>query len=102
MDVSTKPLLAVLNARPIGVLAPSAPPTSSAISVIPSVTKPTAVPTSATSGRPTKEDRKREKRAKILESIDMLIADRPSKKIIREYILSRISCLLAERGITVK
>ena len=51
-------------------------------------------------GRPTKEDRKKERRMEVMAEIDDLLDNKPSKKKVRIYLLTRIQQLLEEKGIT--
>lgn len=50
-------------------------------------------------GRPTKEERKLEKRMGAIADIDDLLEDKPTKSKIRAFLLARVSMLLEERGI---
>lgn len=51
-------------------------------------------------GRPTKEERKKERRMEVMADIDDLVENKPTKSKIRIYLLTRIQQLLEERGIT--
>ena len=50
-------------------------------------------------GRPTAEDRKRQKRLDATAEIDDLLDSKPSKSAIREFLLARVSLLLDEKGL---
>jgi hypothetical protein len=52
-------------------------------------------------GRPTKDDRRRERRMEVMAEIDDLLDNKPTKNKIRIYLLARIQQLLEEKGITV-
>jgi len=57
-------------------------------------------PTPATGkGRPTKDERKLQKRMESIADIDDLLDNKPTKSKIRAYMLARVSMLLEERGI---
>lgn len=51
-------------------------------------------------GRPTKDDRKRERRMEVMAEIDDILDNKPTKSKIRLYLLTRIQQLLEEKGIT--
>jgi hypothetical protein len=62
--------------------------------------KTTRAPTEAKArGRPTKEERKLERRMDAIADIDDLLDNKPTKSKIRAYFLARVSMLLEERGI---
>jgi predicted NAD-dependent protein-ADP-ribosyltransferase YbiA (DUF1768 family) len=50
-------------------------------------------------GRPTKEERKLERRMETIADIDELLDNKPTKSKIRAFLLARVSMLLEERGI---
>lgn len=50
-------------------------------------------------GRPTKDERKLERRMESIADIDDLLDNKPTKSKIRAYFLARVSMLLEERGI---
>lgn len=50
--------------------------------------------------RQNKEERRIEKRMEIMSGIDDMLDDKPSKKKVRLYLLTRIQQLLMEKGIT--
>lgn len=50
-------------------------------------------------GRPTKEERKLERRMEAIADIDDLLDNKPTKSKIRAFLLARVSMLLEERGI---
>lgn len=51
-------------------------------------------------GRPTKDERKKERRMEVMADIDDLVDNKPTKSKVRIYLLTRIQELLEERGIT--
>lgn len=51
-------------------------------------------------GRPTKDERKKERRMEVMAEIDDLVDNKPTKSKIRIYLLTRIQQLLEEKGIT--
>lgn len=53
-----------------------------------------------TRGRPTKDERKKERRMEVMSEIDDLVDNKPTKAKIRIYLLARIQQLLEEKGIT--
>ena len=50
-------------------------------------------------GRPTREERKLEKRTAAIASVDDLLENKPSKSKIREFLRNRVATLLEERGV---
>ena len=50
-------------------------------------------------GRPTAEDRKRQKRLDANSEVEELLDSKPSKSAVREFLLARVSLLLEEKGI---
>ena len=46
-----------------------------------------------------KEERKKERRMEVMSEIDDMLDDKPSKKKVRLYLLTRIQQLLEEKGI---
>ena len=93
---------ALSAARPVGV----ADPLSSIVKSVKSVSavrpmaslKPAIV--EKPRGRPTKDERRLEKRMEVMAELDELIDDKINKKKIRIYFLTRIQQLLLEKGIT--
>lgn len=49
--------------------------------------------------RMNKEERKRERRMEVMAEIDDMLDDKPNKKKVRLYLLTRIQQLLEEKGI---
>jgi len=58
-----------------------------------------AEPEARRRGRPTAEDRKRQKRLDANSEVEELLDSKPSKSAVREFLLARVSLLLEEKGI---
>jgi len=102
---------ATLAARPVGSKGASATPLSSiggmpiaGATAVGGAGAPMRKAIVETEGKPrrlrqNKEERKLERRMEVMAGIDDLIDDKPSKKKIRLYLLTRIQQLLEEKGI---
>lgn len=110
---------ATLAARPVGSKGPAATPVASlgglpapkpAAPALPKAMGGAGAPSLVVSekkerkpaGRPTKEQRKLERRMEVMGGIDDLLdkINKPTKGKIRLYLLTRIQQLLEEKGIT--
>ena len=93
---------ALSAARPVGVADPMSSIVKSVSAVRPMRSMADMKPaiTEKPRGRPTKDERKLEKRMEVMAELDELIEDKINKKKIRIYFLTRIQQLLLEKGIT--
>lgn len=105
---------ATLAARPVGSKGASATPLSSIGGLPiagatarggaggPGRAPPSAIPEGKERRlRQNKEERKRERRMEVMSEIDDMLDDKPNKKKVRLYLLTRIQQLLEEKGIVV-
>ncbi len=60
---------------------------------------PSAIKEEKTRGRPSKDERRIERRMEINSNIADLLDNKPTKQKVRVYLLARIQELLVERGI---
>lgn len=99
---------AISAARPVGSMVPPAtgPPPAAKTSVKGKklTALPTALPSAIvkeekTRGRPSKDERRIERRMEINSNIADLLDNKPTKQKVRVYLLARIQELLVERGI---
>ena len=97
-------------ARPVGSMAPPPPPTTSSIKPVsrakpvggaraPAVLPSAIVKEEKVRGRPSKDERRIERRMEINGNIADMLDNKPTKQKVRIYLLARIQELLVERGI---
>jgi len=100
MDTHLKMALphATLAALPVGqtLTRSTAPAAGGAGAVLPVANSD---PEAERRGRPTAEDRKRQKRLDANGEIEELLDSKPSKSAVREFLLARVSLLLEDKGL---